>query len=78
MGVPASSRAGDVASRSGRMSAGEVKADVGDRCAGDRRVGWRGGFVALISRPGAGVDVPDSDIDSETWRRVDAEVVSVL
>ncbi len=36
------------------------------------------GFVALISQPGGGVDARDSEIESEGWRRVDAEVVSVL
>jgi len=36
------------------------------------------GLLALVSQPGLGLDGPDPEIESANWRRVDAEVISVL
>lgn len=36
------------------------------------------GLLVLVSQPGLGLDGPDPEIESANWRRVDAEVVSVL
>jgi len=36
------------------------------------------GLLALVSQPGLGLDGLDPEIESANWRRVDAEVISVL